>query len=283
MSSLSVLIIPNLTKKHTTELLPDIVEKLGIYGCKVLLSDEFAGQFASVCYAPLEELLQMCDIILTVGGDGTILHGAKFAMEYKKAIVGINAGRLGYLAQIEPGHLDALSRLADGDYDIVHRMTLQVRIKGNHEIYYAFNDVVISKLDSARLIDLEISGDGKRIGRYRADGMIFSTPTGSTAYSLAAGGPIVHPQIDCMVLSPICPHSLANRSIVLPPNMQLTARSRLLNNSDEVLVSVDGDRIATLNRSSTVIIEKSDHTVPFISFPERSFTDNLAKKLNYRG
>lgn len=283
MSEKNVLIIPNLTKPHTAELLGLIVARLRSCGCLPMMDALYAGKYEAAHFGALDALLAECDVIVTVGGDGTILHSAKSAMACHKPILGINTGRLGYLAQLEPNELEYLDRLASGDYTIQKRMMLEVEIEGLDERYFALNDVVISKGDLGRLVDLDIVGDGRPIGSYRADGLIFATPTGSTAYSLSAGGPIVDPAIETVIVTPICPHSLNDRSILLPPEMRLRVRSRFVNSSDAVVVSVDGERVVGLDRQRTVSLRRSAESVGFISFSGKTFNDILSKKLKSRG
>ncbi|WP_079988291.1 NAD(+)/NADH kinase [Anaerotruncus rubiinfantis] len=284
MMGKKVLIMPNLTRDNTLCLMEPLIRRLHSCACAILMDEKYAGRFAGVHFAPFDEQITGCDVIITVGGDGTILHSAKHAMQHQKPLLGINSGRLGYLAQLEPNEMEYLDRLADGDYTIENRMMLEMRVGGDPQLYYALNDVVIAKGGHARLVDLEIlDGNGQPVGSYRADGLIFATPTGSTAYSLSAGGPIVDPVIDTIVLTPICPHSLYDRSILLSPRMQLNVRSKFVNNSDNIVVSVDGERIAGLDADRQVRIQKSERTVPFINFAEKTFTGILSKKLKSRG
>lgn len=186
----TVLISPNLTKNNTGQLVKSIVSQLRFSGCTPVMQEAYDGQFENVRYAPFDTLIAACDLVLTVGGDGTILHGVKHAVEHDKPVLGVNTGRLGYLAQVEADEIRILSRLAADDYAIQQRMLLEIRVGEDGEPLYALNDVVISKGDLARMVDLDISGDGQAIGSYRADGVILATPTGSTAYSLSAGGSI---------------------------------------------------------------------------------------------
>lgn len=283
MAQKNVLIMPNLSKYNTVWLMKAIIGQLRSAGCVPLMDERFTGQFVEVVYGAFDSQIAACDVVVTVGGDGTILHAAKHAVEYQKPILGINTGRLGYLAQVEPNELQYLDRLSSGEYAIQDRMLLEVRIDGTAEVRYALNDVVISKGELARLVDLDIESGGHPVGSYRADGLIFATPTGSTAYSLSAGGPIVDPAIDTIILTPICPHSLYDRSVLLSPDMELTVRSRFVNNPDSILVSVDGEGIARLGADRAVHIRRSELTARFISFPEKSFTDILGKKLKARG
>ena len=157
--------------------------------------------------------------------------------------------------------------------------------RGLGDVYkrQALNDVVISKGDLARMVDLDISGDGQAIGSYRADGVILATPTGSTAYSLSAGGPIVDPSIDTIIVTPICPHSLNDRAVLLSPRMRLRVQSRYINASDKIVVSVDGENVALLGQNTPILIRMAEKTARFISFPEKTFTMILREKLKPRG
>ena len=212
-----------------------------------------------------------------------MLHGVKHAVEHDKPVLGVNTGRLGYLAQVEADEIRILSRLAADDYAIQQRMLLEIRVGEDGEPLYALNDVVISKGDLARMVDLDISGDGQAIGSYRADGVILATPTGSTAYSLSAGGPIVDPSIDTIIVTPICPHSLNDRAVLLSPRMRLRVQSRYINASDKIVVSVDGENVALLGQKTPILIRMAEKTARFISFPEKTFTMILREKLKPRG
>jgi len=260
-----------------------IVATLLKSGCRPVLDERFAGMFPGASYGPFDEQIAACDFIVTVGGDGTILHSAKHAVNYDKPLLGINTGRLGFLAQVEANEIDLLLRLSAGNYLVHEYMLLEVSIGEEDTIRYAVNDVVISKGELSRLVDLDIEGNGDAIGSYRADGLIFATPLGSTAYSMSAGGPIVNPSINTIILTPICPHSLYDRTVLLSPDMELKVRSRYINNSDNVVVSVDGERIALLNESKSVHIRKAQKSVRFIGFPEKNFNSILSNKLKSRG
>ena len=207
----------------------------------------------------------------------------KHAVEHDKPVLGVNTGRLGYLAQVEADEIRILSRLAADDYAIQQRMLLEIRVGEDGEPLYALNDVVISKGDLARMVDLDISGDGQAIGSYRADGVILATPTGSTAYSLSAGGPIVDPSIDTIIVTPICPHSLNDRAVLLSPRMRLRVQSRYINASDKIVVSVDGENVALPGQKTPILIRMAEKTARFISFPEKTFTMILREKLKPRG
>ena len=184
MEQKTVLIMPNLSKYNTVWLMKAIIGQLRAAGCVPVMDERFRGQFGEVGYGAFDRQIAACDVVVTVGGDGTILHAAKHAVEYQKPILGINTGRLGYLAQVEPNELEYLARLSSGDYTIQDRMLLEVEIDGVPGVRHALNDVVISKGELSRLVDLDIESGGRPVGSYRADGLIFATPTGSTAYPL---------------------------------------------------------------------------------------------------
>ena len=274
-----ILIVPNPTRPNTVPLAQRVADQLRAAGCQPLFGAELQGQFPGARFLPMEQALEACDLLLTVGGDGTILHNVKYAVRCGKPILGVNSGRVGYLAQVEPDEIGCLSRLATGEYTIQQRMLLQVQVEGEAAAHLALNDVVVSKGGLARLVDLEILGDGQPVGSYRADGLIFATPTGSTAYSLSAGGPIVDPGIDTILMTPICPHSLCGRSVLLSPQVELEVRGQYVNNLDRLVLSVDGDRICTLECGRQVRIRRAEQAAQFVQFAEKTFNGILNVKL----
>lgn len=274
----TVMVIPNLTKDHAGELLETIVDRLLLGGCQVLMEDDGnERRFSRVHYGETEEVLSDCDVIVTVGGDGTILHSAKHALAHDKPLLGVNAGRLGYLAQIEPNELDGLSRLMCGEFSVGERMLLEAQVDDGPPVY-ALNDVVMSR-GLARLVDLHVSEDGAPMGNYRADGLILATPTGSTAYSMSAGGPIVDPALDGIILTPICPHSLYARSVIFRPEAHISVNSRRINNEDKIIICVDGIETATLDGHNTLRLRRADKRLKFISFADKKFGGVIHEKL----
>lgn len=273
----TVMVVPNLTKHNAGELLETIVDRLVLGGCRVLMEDCGDGRrFSRAQYGDAEEMLAACDVIVTVGGDGTILHSAKNALAHDKPLLGINAGRLGYLAQIEPNELDSLSRLVSGEYSVCERMLLETQIDSEPPVF-ALNDVVISR--GARLVDLHVLEDGVPMGNYRADGLILATPTGSTAYSMSAGGPIVDPALDGIILTPICPHSLYARSVIFRPEACISVQSRRINNEDKIIVCVDGVETAILDGQNTLRIRRAEQRLKFVSFSDKKFGGIIHEKL----
>ncbi len=209
----------------------------------------------------LYEKMEECDFVIAVGGDGTILHVAKKAALCNKAVLGINSGRVGYMAGLEADELELLSLLKTGDFRLENRMLLDVAVKSgeNESNHLALNEVVVSRGGAARIIDINLSVNGEEPIKYGADGIIISTPTGSTAYSLSAGGPVMAPDIEGMILTPICPHSLDSRSLILSADTNLCIDGKC-RNGGEVFCSVDGELpiditngMITVKKSNTIV------------------------------
>ena len=215
--------------------------------------------------------IKECDFVIAVGGDGTILHVAKNAAICSKPVLGINSGRVGYMAGLESDELELLRNLKTDDYRLEKRMLLDVIVNsGESEInHLALNEVVVSRGGAARIIDINLSVNGEEPIEYGADGIIVSTPTGSTAYSLSAGGPVMAPDIEGMILTPICPHSLDSRSVIFSADstLKITGGCR---NGGEVYCSVDGE-IPINVTNGNVMVKKSDTTVNLIRIKNDPF------------
>lgn len=231
-----------------------------------------------------DELFKECDVAITVGGDGTIIHSAKHAAKYSKPMIGVNVGRLGFAAEVEPDNISDLKRILDNDYKIQNRMLLDISVKhinGETENYLAVNDATLSRGQLSRIIDIFVSLDNSPISTYMADGILFSTPTGSTAYSLSAGGPVIYPEMNCILLTPICPHSLISRSVVFDGNAVLTAKVKVNDNSP-ALLSIDGERNINIRPDDLITIKKSDKSLKLITLYDRNFYQRLNEKLKER-
>lgn len=226
------------------------------------------------------ELIENCDIVIVVGGDGTTLNVAKAASLHNKLTLGINAGRLGFMSGLERDELSLLNRLVSGDYEVEERMMIKARLLSENGIqnFICLNDAVITRGDLARLIDVTVKSDGRVITKNRSDGMIIATPTGSTAYSMAAGGPVVSPDNSCFVVTPICPHSLVNRSIVFSSDKELEITVENDKNNTSYL-SIDGEKSVTVTKNSKIIISKSEYVAKLIKIKPDSFYEILNKKL----
>ena len=231
----------------------------------------------------IEELFRICDIAITVGGDGTIIHAAKYAARFDKPLIGVNVGRLGFAADIEIDGISELTRILDGNYSVEERILFDVEVikNGVSKNYLAVNDAVIARGQLSKIIDLQVTLDDEVIAKYRADGLLFSTPTGSTAYSLSAGGPIIAPQLDCILMTPVCPHSLFSRSVIFDGNSVLTVSVKIPSECCCVL-TIDGEKNVDILADDIVKIKKSDLKLKFVSINKRNFYRKLNEKLKER-
>ena len=210
-----------------------------------------------------------CDMVITIGGDGTILQNGKQAAKARKPLLGINTGRLGFMATLETNELDKLERIKSGNYATSRRMLLDVRI-GNKS-FQALNDVVLHRGKKSRLPDFSVTRGDIEVMRVRADGIIVATPTGSTAYSLSAGGPIIEPDLECFLVTSLNPHTLFNRPMIFLPQSQLSVFAK------EVFVSIDGSDEVPLHEE--ISISKSQYHLDLIDINGNSFYDSIHNKL----
>ncbi len=282
---MTVYISPNPGKSSAGEVALRAAQILLTHGAVVLMSeDQRQGcNIAGVQYLPFEDCMEQTDVILTIGGDGTILHVANLTLAYHKPILGINLGRCGFLATCEVSELETkLSAVARGQYSLDNRMLLYVRVLGDDGWEgHALNDVVVTKGRLQQAIDFSVYCDDILVEHFRGDGVIVATPTGSTAYSLAAGGPILDSQTKGIVVTPICPHSLATPAMVF-------AQERKLNicvgqvADDEVFVSCDGDSGYPLRAGATAVVRLSDQNVQLITFGRADQFQAIDQKLRSR-
>ena len=224
---MKVALIPNLSKKDAQFHTEMIIRTLCQYGAEVLLYRPMEPYFGSLPVTVYEDFFQMiddCNVILAIGGDGTIIHAAKHGALADKPILGINLGRMGFVAGLEKDELNFLENLVQGDYKIDERMMLEVTYPENGELVtkHVVNEAVLSRGALSKIVDFTLLSGNNVIGEYRADGLILATPTGSTAYSLSAGGPVIDPAMDCILLTPVCPHSLFSRTVVFSGDRELT-------------------------------------------------------------
>lgn len=278
---MKALLIPNLDKENAIETTLNVVSMLCSLDIEVVLADRFAEQVSGVgaSFDEFFHALYESDVLIAIGGDGTIIHAAKHAVEAGKPLLGINVGRLGFMAGLEPSELEELKGLKDKSYKIEERMLLEcIHYTANSsESYLALNDIVISNGSLSKIIELDVSCDERHIATYRADGIILSTPTGSTAYALSAGGPVIEPSINCISLTPICPHSLLNRTVIFKKNNILSVKCSKLN-LHPIYITVDGQEGVRLFEDDTVLIKRSEKTVKLISLKQRSFYEVLSSK-----
>ena len=225
------------------------------------------------------------DALITLGGDGTLLRGARSLGGKPVPVLGINLGRVGFLTACTRNDLDlALTRLAAGDYVLESRMALDAEISGSSNSQFrlpaALNDVAVHKAGVARMIQLSVRVDDQDVGPYSADGLIIATPTGSTAYSLSAGGPIIAPDVEAVVITPICAHTLAVRPLVIPATAIIKI-APISGWAEDLLVSVDGQQAMTLGPDDTITIGRSDHTVQLVRFGHRSYFARMRRSLRW--
>lgn len=233
---------------------------------------------------PEIELPSRSDLVIVVGGDGTLLHTARVLASQNTPLLGINLGRLGFLVDISPDqmlpHLDAI---LGGRYEQEHRFLLEVCIDDNspnEQVVLAFNDVVLHKWSIARMIEFETYVDGQLVNDQRSDGMIVSTPTGSTAYALSGGGPLLHPTLNAIVMVPICPHTLSNRPIVVDGDSDIVIRLNRAHTKD-VQITCDGQSTLPLMPGKSVRIRKAEHAVRLIHPQGYDYYSILRAKLGW--
>jgi len=229
-------------------------------------------------------LAREVDLLLVFGGDGTLLRAAREIAGSQTPLLGINIGGLGFLTAVSSADLPrALKHVWNGEFKFENRALLEARATCGGKVFQqaALNDLVISRGASPRLIELHVSVDGEPLTRYRCDGLIVSSPTGSTAYSLAAGGALVFPTAAVLQLTPICPHTLTNRSLILP----LTARIciKVMNPKPSTVLSADGQAVAELNAGDQINISRSRRMVRLVHLEDSSFFESLRAKLHWRG
>ena len=226
------------------------------------------------------------DALLTLGGDGTLLRGARVIAPHAVPILGINLGRLGFLTCCPADALpNALMRFARGDYLVESRMALRACVidtQGRErQRWTAVNDVVLHKGGFARVVSVRVAANGETIATYAADGVVLSTPTGSTAYSLSAGGPVVYPTLETIVVTPVSAHTLAIRPVILPSSAEVTLQGE--DGPEELLVTVDGQVGTTFSIGETLSVRRADGGVLIIRFPGSTFFSTLRQKLGWGG
>lgn len=275
-------IIPNLFKDKDLKVTYQITNWLNQRGIKPYMIEDIAEQVeGQIVGVNEEELYKVCDGLIVIGGDGTILGVAEAASMKNIPILGINLGRLGFLADIEPYEIEeALEKLISKQYEIEERMMLRATIissDGHQNIFHALNDVNVTRGSFARLVEFEICVNDELSDIYPADGVIVATPTGSTAYNLSAGGPIMVPQASAYVVTPICPHTIYSKSIILCD--QDKVRIKTLEETKDMALSLDGKLKMYLTSQDEVYIERSPYVTRLIKISDRKFFEILREKI----
>lgn len=243
--------------------------------------DQKEGAFADYDVRPLPQELKGADLLITFGGDGTILHLAKLAALHKIPVLGINMGGLGFVAELEVSELETLRKLKDWDFELEQRMMLDVSVlRDGRQIYtnLGLNDAVIREGPISHVIHLKIASDGRHLADIAGDGVIVATPTGSTAYSLSAGGPVVEPVAQTMVVCPICIHNMRFSSYVLSPEHTLTVELER-NGRKPVYLFVDESRAFALRSDDKVQVRRSKYVLRLVRLSEKSFCEIFAQKM----
>ena len=234
-------------------------------------------------FSRLDRELNWADMVICFGGDGTILHMAKAATRHRLPILGVNIGTMGFIAELESGELSELTRIARGEFTIDNRMMLDVTIRRGSDVVFhdlALNDVTVTKGAVARIVHLNVCCDGVRALDFGGDGIVVSTPTGSTAYSLSAGGPIVEPDARSILLTPICAHDIVSKCIVASDKRTITV-SMAQNARRNAFLSVDGGRAFKMNMGDTAVIVCSRLETRLVRLKDRSFYDIINNKFKH--
>lgn len=279
---MKTVIYPNFSKKNAYETTGKVCSMLHNMGFEIFCGDNLRERFPVkkyVKFMPLDEAAEQCDLIIAVGGDGTILEASAYAAENDKLLLGINTGRLGFMASMEPDELYNLSRLMSGDYVVENRMMLDCEFAGGgrKDSFTALNDIVISS-QFGRLADYFVEINGSNVSTLRADGVIFSTPTGSTAYALSAGGPILEPGLECIQMTPVCPHSLVSRTMLFSTDKKLEVTFKSRDNTP-LYLSIDGQVCESAEQDDRLIITRSAKSLRLIDIQGNSFFNAVNKKL----
>ncbi len=280
-------IIGNTTKPAVSDVTGKLLSILRKRDTTFVIHDELAAWLSAQPNGPLLEndhvcnehdLSSKCDILIALGGDGTMLSAARIIGMHGTPILGINVGKLGFLAEVSVDELQqCLDEILSGRYFIEERMVLQAKNQKDSKPYFGLNDIVVDKGASARVIDLETYVNGDYLVTYTADGIIVNTPTGSTAYSLASGGPIVTPHSNVITINPIAPHTLTARPVIVPD----TSVIRITINGDakSVHITADGQVEGFYDIPTEVIVQKAPYTIKLVKRKNRTYYDLLRTKL----
>ncbi|MDE6035950.1 MAG: NAD(+)/NADH kinase [Ruminococcus sp.] len=277
-----VALYPNFQKKNALKCARETCDVLNRYGIEVCVSEKYREEFSDKSFVRFEDIkksVRTADFVIAIGGDGTILRCSQLLMGTDTKLLGINTGTLGFMAGLEADQLDKLELLKTGDYEISERMTLDLTCteNGRQVTYTALNEVS-ARSGSFRICDFEVYSDGYLVGRYRADGVLFSTPSGSTAYALSAGGPVIEPDLECIEMTQICPHSLFSRTTLFSSCRKLTLTSRT-RNGEYMVISVDGERHIQLEKDQSIEIGRGKNNIRFVNVVGNSFHESLCRKL----
>lgn len=284
---MKIALFANTSKKEITKISNSIIDWLYDHHITVIISNHLSKALQSkggkVVVVDRDDLSSESDVILTLGGDGTLLFAARLVGTAQTPLLGVNMGGLGFLTEVSLDSLfNQLSRLITNEYSIDKRMTILCEVE-SAEVqgkYIALNDFVLQRSTSSRVIDIDLSINNTFFNKYISDGIIISTPTGSTAYSLSAGGPIVIPSLESMIINPICPHALTVRPVVIPSESKLLIN--ITKSEKELLLTLDGQENLYCTAPLTIKISKNDFYINLVTFKEYDFFELLRQKLQWR-
>jgi len=279
-----ILMLHNLDRAAERIVMIEAGEVLKAAGASIIIPQEDTDKLPDyMVRVALDKALDIADAIVAIGGDGSILKAAALASKKNIPILGINMGRLGFLSELEPNEVGELTRLAAGEYTIEKRMMLEAKVMRRGETVYrshGLNDAVLTRGPGCKVMEVDIYSDHQFIAKFRSDGVIISTPTGSTAYSLSAGGPIIDPTENNLTITPICAHGLYAKSFVLAPTRQVTVGVRSMRSKYSYL-SVDGKDDFEVHDDDLIVVKQSEYVTDMIKIKGRSVYDIVRDKMNY--
>lgn len=275
-------IFPNIEKSNIVKILGYIVQFFKEKGVKVQLPRKAAEKLGYTDLGCSEESIkEKIDIAIAIGGDGTLLSSARKIAPLNVPIFGINMGRLGFLTEVEVPQMEGfLEKLINGQYEVEKRLMLDAFIRrdlGEVFVSSALNDIVVTKAGYSRMIELTLTITDQMAAAFSADGLIIATPTGSTGYSLSAGGPIVNSALSVILITPICPHTLYTRPLIVSPEEEITIITSA--SSSDIVLTIDGQVVQKLQPNDKIFIRKSSYTAGFIKFGHKNYYQTLRNKL----
>jgi len=272
----------NIRKPHTPAVLERLAAAAGEMGAELVCCDDTAQSLPSIRKISRHRMVAEIELFMALGGDGTVLRAISILNGCDVPILGVNLGSLGFMTTVTEDKLEhALRCVQEGKCGISERTLAVCSLSGSKKEYIALNDVAIGWGRSSRVVTLNVRADGEEVSSYVCDGIVVSTPTGSTGHSLSSGGPIIHPEVRAFVLSPICPHTLSNRPLVIPDTCVIEVEVQAA--SKTLLLTMDGQEQLEVNRGDVIRIARSPHRAKLIRLPDYNYYSLLRHKLHWRG
>ena len=273
----NVVVLPNPKKDEGLKLTRQLLSKLNTLGFNTYIEKAFSGVGAAVVY---DVFPAAAELIVVVGGDGSVIDASRYALEHNIPIIGVNLGKVGYLTEVDPDNINIFEKLLSDEYEIEDKMLLSVEVyEGDTAVrcnHLAVNDIVISHNNFLGICEFLLENENGDGVKYRADGVVISTPEGSTAYSLSAGGPVVSHDVDAIVVTPVCPHSFFNRSIVFKSNEKISVTNL---GEDDLNICADGRLFKNLGKGQRCCVFASDKKMKMLTFTKNNMFSTLFKKM----